>query len=410
MSESSVLTLKTLAEAVSGHAAAFRAATKLQPAGGPGDKIFPPTYENGKYAVETRVTEDGEVVPCVLVDSVQSQANRMEITLLDAVRAGKMKLPLLVVNFDDVSLAKKMVVTSLEAPHRVADAIFRDSLLDGVKFRESPKGKQLDSADARNATGLFGLCPTGLLFGLWDSTGPRGGGGAKFQRAIVSEIVGYHAEPGVKTSSRIDPLQVTLGAGPLYIRKGTSTDNPNWTLSESEAATDKGKAKKLGKDGKPSEANHGNVTPGITPGGFTMVWAKQTTVLSLVAIRRLRFPLNNEPSSHAAVDNAARTTLAALGLAAAVLMREQGLDLRSRCQLFPTESTVWELLEKPSETPKRFTLDGESATKLFAEALAEAKRQGLPWESEIVLKPHAALVALVAKSQELAASSDAGDA
>lgn len=79
-------------------------------------------------------------------------------------------------------------VTSLEAPHRVADAILRDSELNGVAFRSSDEGKKIGQATLRNATPLFELCPTALLFGIWDSTGPKGGLGVKFQRAIVSEI------------------------------------------------------------------------------------------------------------------------------------------------------------------------------------------------------------------------------
>ncbi len=73
---------------------------------------------------------------------------------------------------------KKFTVTSLEAPHRAADALFRDSLLNGIVFRKSEAGRLLDAADVRHATGLFGLCPTALVFGMWDSTGPRGGLGA----------------------------------------------------------------------------------------------------------------------------------------------------------------------------------------------------------------------------------------
>ena len=39
------LTLDHVKEALAGTAAAFRSVTEYQPAGGPGDKIFPPTYE-----------------------------------------------------------------------------------------------------------------------------------------------------------------------------------------------------------------------------------------------------------------------------------------------------------------------------------------------------------------------------
>lgn len=403
MSETQTLKLEDLQQAVSGHAAAFRCVTEYQPAGGVGDKVFPPTYEGGRYATEKRVVEGGEVVDCVLLDSVQSQANRMELTLLEARREGRIELPLVTVRFDDARLQKKFTVTSLEAPHRVADALLRDSLLDGVIFRKSAKGKMLDTTDVKNATSLFGLNPTALVFGLWDSTGPRGGLGAKFQRALVSEMVGYQVQDGVKTSSRIDPAQIMRGASLVYERAEKGEGAPDWTLDAALASKDKNQAKKLGKDGKPSEANHGNVTPSIENGGFTLSHAKQTTVLSLSTLRRLRFPLNGGPDFTPVADKAARTVLAALGLLGAALAKEEGADLRSRCQLFPTQIFVWELLDTPvEEGHKTFSLTGDEAVVLFNAAVAEAKAVGLPWEGEILLKPSEELVQLVAKSQELA--------
>jgi len=403
MSDTQNLKLKDLQQAMSGHAAAFRCVTEYQPAGGVGDKVFPPTYEGGKYATEKRVVEGGEVVDCVLLDSVQSQANRMELALLEARREGRIELPLVTVRFDDDQLQKKFTVTSLEAPHRVADAILRDSLLDGVIFRKSVKGRMLDTTDVKNATSLFGLNPTALVFGLWDSTGPRGGLGAKFQRALVSEMVGYQAQEGVKTGSRIDPAQIMRGAGLVYERDVRSDGAPDWTLDAVLASKDKNQARKLGKDGKPSEANHGNIPPTIADGGFTLAYAKQTTVLSLSTLRRLRFPLNGGPDFDPVADQAARTVLAALGLLGAVLVREEGADLRSRCQLFPTQTFVWELLDNPGEAEhKTFSLTGDEAVALFNEAVKAAKSVGLPWEDEILLRPSDDLIKLVARSQELA--------
>ena len=393
--------LNTLSEAVKGTAAAFRCVTDYQPAGGPGDKVFPPTYEGGKYATEERIDpETGEHKPCVLLDSVQSQANRMELALLEAHRAGKVALPLIVTRFDQDELLRKFTVTSLEAPHRVADALFRDSLLNGIIFRKSAKGAILDTADIRNATGLFGLCPTALVFGLWDSTGPRGGLGAKFQRAIVSEIIGYNAVVGSKTASRIDPAEIKLGAGPLYECKSETDAAPHWTLEKDEN-------KKL-KTGRPSEANHGNVTPSISEGGFTLSEARQTTTLSLAVLRRLRFPLNEATDSDPAGDLAARTALAALGLAAGSLARVD-TDLRSRCQLFAERESVWELLDRPGATPEKFELDPEAALRLLGQAVAKAREAGLPWEGEIALTPSPDLVELVRRSQELASASGAGE-
>src|SRR5690606_6943658 len=203
----SALSFEVLRDAVSG-AAAFRCRRRLQPAGGQGDKVFPPTFAGAVYAIEKRhVPGKEEPVPCVLLDSVQSQANRMEMALQEAVDAGRLALPLVVVDFsahdptgdleqDEASgrlIEKVGQITSLQVPHRLADAILRDSEHDGVPFRKSGKGKVLNTVGPSNATPLFELCPTALVFGMWDSTGPKGGLGPKFERAMVSEIVGVGA-------------------------------------------------------------------------------------------------------------------------------------------------------------------------------------------------------------------------
>ena len=407
------LDLKTLKQALSGTAVAFRCVTDYQPAGGPGDKVFPPTYEGGKYATEKRVDpKTGEVQECVILDSVQSQANRMEEALLKAHRNGKVELPLLITRFNQTELPKKFTVTSLEAPHRAADALFRDSLLNGVIFRKSDKGAILDTADINNASGLFGLCPTALIFGLWDSTGPRGGLGAKFQRALVSEIVGYNAIAGKKTSSRIDPAQIKLESGPLYERKSPSDDEANWTLDPKQAVQEKSKPKLFGKKietrGKPSAAVHGNVKPSISDGGFTLLKAKQTTTLSLAVLRRLCFPINRAVGSDVKTDLVARTALAALGLAAGTLARID-TDLRSRCQLFAEHEPVWALLDIPGEKPKEFELYPDDAIELLNAAVSEAKDANLPWEGEIELIPSPELLELVLRSQKSLASSSDGE-
>jgi CRISPR-associated protein Csb1 len=82
------LTLDVLKAAVAGTSAAFRSRTRLQPAGGEGTKVFPPTYAGAVYATEKRRLPGHEQpVDCVLLDSVQSQANRMEEALQQAVDA-----------------------------------------------------------------------------------------------------------------------------------------------------------------------------------------------------------------------------------------------------------------------------------------------------------------------------------
>ncbi len=198
------LSYEALRAAVEGTAAAFRAVTDLDPAGGDGDKLFPPTYEGGVYARETRII-DGQATPCVLLDSVQSQANRLELALLDwhhSVADGcERPFPLVQIDFSGTEAAEAGLFSALEAPHRIADAVFLASEIQetdghGAKatrpFRHpkdpakgSATGRALEQASAANATALFELCPTALIFGMWDSHGARGGLGEKLQRALV---------------------------------------------------------------------------------------------------------------------------------------------------------------------------------------------------------------------------------
>ena len=100
------LTASSLIEAIANHAA-FRRVQRLQPVGGIGDKLFPPTYPppSGagrdappRHVFERRRVNDGEVW-CVLIDSVQSQANRLEAALLAAAERGDVRIPYVAVDF-----------------------------------------------------------------------------------------------------------------------------------------------------------------------------------------------------------------------------------------------------------------------------------------------------------------------
>lgn len=400
--ETNAMSYERLQKAMGENAAALRCIRRLQPAGGKGDKVFPPTYMGGKYAMEERVIE-GKCVPCVLLDSVQSQANRMELALLEATRAEKINVPVVEVDFAGTDAAEVGKITSLEAPHRLADAILRDSTLNGAPFRNTEEGKRLNEAKVTNATELLGLCPTALLLGVWDSTGPLGGLGTKFQRALTSEIAGIDIKDGVKPAIRIDPLGIQVNAGPLYVAAADG-----WTLDEKKARKEKGKSVLLGKDGRPSEVVHGNIPAkweGMA-GGVTMDHALQTVVISLPALRRLKFPTGKK--DQAAADLAARSVLAALGLCASTLSIEAGCDLRSRCLLVPEAGqSGWEIV-KGDGSAETFALDAASACALLNDAVAAARKAGLPWmEKPLVLKPSDGLVALVKKSRELAMQSGA---
>jgi len=402
---------------VAGDAVAIRGTATLEPAGGPGDKIFPPTHAVGdknkkpepgaKYAFETRRI-GGHDTKCVLIDSVQSQANRMEEALQALWSDKRIALP--VVNVDFSSIAPEVGrVTSLTAPHRIADALLRDSLLDGQLFRLSDIGKSFTDASTRDATALFKVCPTGLVFGLWDSTGPKGGLGAKFQRALVSEIVGINAALGSKTASRIDPLNIAKDSSVIYKAKNR---DEMWTANPDEAETNKDGPVKVGKSekaGKPSAVLHGNIAPSIdsVAGGVTIDEARHTVVLSLASLRRLGFTAGAEE---------ARTVLAALGLLAVFAAESRGHDLRSRCLLVPKKGFALKLeavARDGNTTPVELDLAG--AIALYNEAVSKLP-DGIKFdkpagEALAELKPSPKLADLVKKSRELvAAEADVGDA
>ena len=394
--------------------AALRRRQRLQPVGGPGDKIFPPTYPGeGRNAPPRHVYErrrlKGQDVWCVLIDSVQSQANRLEECLLEAIRDG-VKIPHVVVDFSNSQLDGITRITSLDAPHRVYDAIFRDSMLtsgengESEPFMESAVGQRLARASAEDASALLEISPTALLFGAWHSTGQGGGLGAKFARCLVSEIVGIDVPvdelvnqrtgeinartAGRRTGSRIDPLGVLRK---VEVFKGEN----GWSTTEEGAG---GNAKQV----RPSEINHGNIAPSIQPLGITCDYAEHSFVLSFAALRRLRF---GEPKK----DAAGRSLLAALGLVALVEQDARGYALRSRCDLVCDGRTPLELV-CPNGTTKNIEIDNETARRLYKEAFEAAKtaKFNMP-DKPLCLTPQDKLVQIVRRSQELALSGEGGE-
>ena len=397
------LDLAQLTEYVTTHAG-IRSVVDLEPLGGWADKIFPPTYgvADGtiKYAVESRTVRgiDGQPshkTEAVVLNSVAAQAHECSGALLDAFHNDRLQLPLVGADFTDFDdLAEYGIITDLEAPHRVYDAIFRDSLDGDIDFRQGEIGKAVTAASPRNATSIFINAPSALLFGGWDSTGPRGGLGAKFERALTSEIVAFDVEVGRKTSSRIDPLGIQKKAGPVYL----AADRSTYSMEKSDAG-------KGAKSVAPSEVNHGNIAPSIDDlaGGITAGRITATSVLSCIQLRRLAF-------GHGPADTAARTTLAALGIASLALAFEVGFDLRSRCVLAPTSDLTFEAIGRTGSVD-RFTVSGSEALDIVSEAISRTDDAGLPWRSGLyTLTPTDRLVALTRRSRELTAADESVDA
>lgn len=403
------LDIATLRDAVAGKAA-IRRRQRLQPVGGQGDKIFPPTYPGeGRNAPPRHVYErrrlNGGEVWCALVDSVQSQANRLEECLLAAINEG-LPVPHVVVDFTQAKLDGILQITSLDAPHRVYDAILRDSLLDGEPFMKSATGLRLAKAKAEDASPLLEISPTALLFGAWHSTGEGGGLGAKFARCLVSEIVAIGVPvdqvkvnertgeiemqtAGRRTGSRIDPLGVLRKVDVFKGEAGWST---------TEAGAGKG-AKKV----RPSEINHGNIAPSVQPLGITCDWVEHSFVLSFAALRRLRF--GGPPNR----DAAGRTLLAALGLLALAEQDARGYALRSRCDLVCDSQAPLELVAADGVL-QPVEISRSDARALYDGAVTAAKGAGFAIPAEpLRLTPQDKLVDIVRQSQKLALAGEGGE-
>ena len=394
--------------------AAFRRIRRLQPIGGKGDKIFPPTYpgesrgDDPRHVFERRRIDGGDVW-CVLIDSVQSQANRLEEALLLAAEGeggrDPVPIPHVTVDFCDAGLEPLERITSLDAPHRIYDAILRDSLLDGIPFMQSEEGRRLVAAKSADATSLLEISPTALVFGAWHSQGDGGGLGAKFSRTLVSEIVAVDAPveelvvqrtgelsartAGRRTGSRIDPLGVLRK---VEVFKGASASN--WNTDQKAAGEG---AKKV----RPSEINHSNIAPSVEPLGVTCDYAEQRTTVTLAGIRRLGFGGGER-------DLAGRALVAALGLFAVAEQDARGYALRSRCDLVCEGAAPLELLRWDGATSE-IDFDRESARKLYQDAYQQAGDVGFAFRS-LQLKPQDKLVEIVRRSRELALEGEGGDA
>jgi CRISPR-associated protein Csb1 len=325
------------------------------------------------------------------LDSVQSQANRLEELLLEAVYQKEIPIPRLEAFIDGYG-----TISSLEAPHRAFDAIFRDCQIDGIPFRKSKVGQKLIISGPKNASAMFGYCPNALLFGSWDSTSGEGNHGIKLERCITSEIIGWDATKGVATSSRLDPLQIRKGID-IYARKGGG-----WTVDEERAEKDNSGKPMLHKKKTTAGINHSNYPPQIDEKGVSISKAEQTSVLSLIHLRRLKFPGDDKRNSIPERDLIGRTVLACMGLYCLSAQVDSGYDLRSRCVLIPSEYPEFEIIGRTLEERKRIKFETDELVQALKEAIEEAKEIGLPWEEEPTqLKPSEDLQFLIQKSKEM---------
>ena len=344
---------------------------ELQPLGGCGDTIAPPTFaqtqgeEKGPRYVWSERRIDGETVKTCLLDSPASQANRIEESILDLVQSRKITLPLHRMNVPNIG-----ALTDLELPHRAYDAaIGTATLADGSRWDRSEVARQIRNASRKNAAALLEHAPLILVLGGWDSHSGTAANAwqGRHEKAVWSKIVAVDAFKMNRPGGRLDPMG----------------------LPSSEKVDLGGGTKKLVDQGL------GVVPPSMEKFprlSIAMRHAEQRSVISFGVIRRLGFGGNGK-------DSAARNFLAALGILGLAALHRNGGHLRSECDLVCERTDGWRIRrdDAPDEAISGITV--ESALQVVNEARARFPSSGLAFRTEpIVLTVHKNLVAAMGRS------------
>jgi CRISPR-associated protein Csb1 len=158
---------------------------KLLPVEGEGSVIFPPTYADIGYNVDT--LSDGSKV--ATIDSVGSQANRMEPIFKQkpySELVPQLEIELHTKEEDGEKHVERRSI--LDLAHRSADAVVHSSPTLAPQMAKAFRALKRNG----DAEPLCQLAPTSLLFGVWDS---RGGSGEKRPRLVRSIIRAWDVEP-----------------------------------------------------------------------------------------------------------------------------------------------------------------------------------------------------------------------
>ncbi|MDE0100154.1 MAG: type I-U CRISPR-associated RAMP protein Csb1/Cas7u [Truepera sp.] len=347
----------------------IRIDTELEPVSGPGAPVKPAVYEGGVYQQDRRWANpnDTEPTPVIVIDNVPSQANRLEEALCR--HRASTQVPELVLDLSSLGnlpahLPRRL--SSLEFPHRNADAYLRDAKLGDEDFIKTELGQAIFGATVQECGPLMAWFPQALLYGFWQSHLGKKRQNTKHARAWVSEIVGW--KPAA-TETRV----LGLKGDPLNLNTNESImSNPDDRIAWGIGMTEKAEGSK--KD-RLSEIGHGQVPfMGNDAAASAVSFARvtQRATVSFAQLRRISLVLDR--SSEA--DAAARALLVALGLHAHVLAFGRGFALRSGAELRPRETVAMWLGSAGDEACDIGDVKGTA--DLLESAIKHAKSVGVP--------------------------------
>lgn len=299
----------------------------LMPVEGEDAVFFPPTYapasktESSGYNIDD--LSDGTKV--ALIDSVGSQANRMEPIFSGDDAELSALVPQIMIEIGDGH-----TISLLAAGHRLGDAIVRSSDL-----KDEAQNAFAEFLAKCDATKIAKLAPTSLVFGVWDSRDTQ----AKLPRLVQSVVRAWNVDSLTRSAQYTPPID--------YSKLDVFSEDEK-KKSEGDASTP---LAKRGFVAVPAT----NALGGVVARGPII----RNVTLNLVALRRLQ-------AGTQADSDKLRCYILGLCLVAAT----EPLDgfLRQGCLLVPKadQPAEWEQVARTGKREK-VALDNTQARKLAAQ-------------------------------------------
>ena len=366
-----------------GGASVLTSVTPLEPAAGPHASVAPAKFLEGKgrtakpvFAYERRFW-DGEAVTAVLIDSKQSQSNRLEAAVSAAIADQDPVLartPRIELRFED-----GQVYSDIDLPHRAFDGQIRAGTINGEPATAAQEYRELRNATVADARPLLECSPMTLLLGGWDASRKTHAG--RYRSLLVGEIIGILSDQGrdpevnqsKRGGARIDPLGARIQLD--QAEREAIADVQKSELS------DKAYTNSYGKDGKSSSLGLGGIPPSLEQlGGVTCRAIIRSHVLSFAALRALRF---DSPTPEG--DVACRALLAALALNG-LARSDAELLLRANCDLVEAGPAVVTLDKRYGQKENFEPLSIEQAQELLSAAIDNAvQAANLTWDGSILV-------------------------
>jgi CRISPR-associated protein Csb1 len=365
--------------------------TELAPAAGrlasvaPAKFVTPGANSHATYAYEQRFV-DGEAARVVIIDSKQSQLNRAEAALHQAMLDGTeplTRVPHIEVRYERDGATE--VYTDFTLPHRAYDGHVRAGSVGGVPSTQTDVYRAARNATPANARALLEFSPITLAYGGWDAT--RRSRQGRWRSALVGEIIGVLADQALDSRSqplrggaRVDPvaMQVLLGKASMIAIADAQRGELSPKLYDKIIKAARTADEKSAGPTSASTLGLGGIPPTLEQlAGVACTRIVRTHVLSLATLRQVRFGGSTEG------DASCRALLAALALDGLARSNAE-LCLRANCDLVEAGPTVATLDRRAGAADELEPLNIEAADRLLADAIASAERDAaISWHGQV---------------------------